>query len=160
MDASSILSTLLSSSSIKGISKAAGTSTANVTSVLSAAVPSLLQGASKQASGSTAASFAQALTDHAQADTSNLTSFFKNADLTDGSKIVSHLLGAKANSTTTSISKAAGTDSATTKSVLSAAAPLLMSLLGQQSSGSSGNAVKVSNQEISLPAAISLRFST
>ncbi len=138
MDASSILTTLLSTKSINGISKATEASSSDVKSILANAVPVLLQGANKQTSGSTAASFTQALADHATADTSNLTSFFKNVDLSDGSKILSHLLTASA---TKSIAKASNTEESTTKSVLSAAAPLFMSLLGQQTSGSSASAI-------------------
>lgn len=132
MDTSSILSTLLSASSIKGISKTTGTDTDTVTTILSQAVPALLTGANKQATNSkTAESFAQALTEHAQDNTSNVGTFLKNVDLNDGAKIIQHLLGSSTASTTKSISKAANTDAETTSSVLSAAAPLLMSLLGK-----------------------------
>ena len=132
MDTSLILSTLLSASSIKGISKTTGTDTDTVTTILSQAVPALLTGANKQATNSkTAKSFAQALTEHAQENTSNVGTFFKNVDLNDGAKIIQHLLGSSTASTTKSISKAADTDTETTASVLSATAPLLMSLLGK-----------------------------
>ena len=139
MDASSILSTLLSASSVAGISSAANASKDDVTKVLTSALPVLLQGASSQANASgTASSFASALADHAKEDTSNVTSFLKNVNLADGAKIVSHLLGANA---AQDISKESGVNANTTKSVLSAAAPLFMSLLGQQTSGTSGNAL-------------------
>ncbi|MBQ5490713.1 MAG: DUF937 domain-containing protein [Treponema sp.] len=138
MDASSILTTLLSSKSITGISKATDTSSADVSNILAAAVPALLQGAQKQTSGKDAAGFTQALAEHAADSTSNITSFLKNVDLDDGSKILGHLLTASA---TKAIAKESKTSESTTKSVLSAVAPLFMSLLGQQTSGSSANAI-------------------
>ncbi len=138
MDASSLLTTLLSSSSIKNISTAAKANTDDVKKVLMQAVPTLLQGASNQAnSASTAAAFQQALSQHAQDNT-------KTLDLTDGAKIISHLLsssGTTASTATAQIAKAAGVSKAATGSILAAAAPLLMNLLGQQSSGTSTNAL-------------------
>ncbi|MCR5046248.1 MAG: DUF937 domain-containing protein [Treponema sp.] len=138
MDASSILTALLSDKSVSGISKATKTSSSDVTNILAAAVPSLLKGAAKQTKGSTAKGFEQALADHAGANTSNISSFIKNEDLADGAKIISHLLTA---SDTKKIAKASNTSLATTGAVLSAIAPLFMSLLGQQSSGSSSSAI-------------------
>ncbi len=140
-DTSSILSSLLSSSAIKGISKTSNASADEVQRIVANAVPALLQGANKQAtSKSTAENFAAALSQHAQDDTSNISSFMKNVDLDDGLKILGHLLGTSAKSTTAQISKASGTKVSTTTAVLSALAPLLMSLLGQQTQSSSGGA--------------------
>ena len=139
MDTSAILSTLLGASSIQGISQAANSSSDTVKKVLSAAVPMLLQGVTQQANNaSTAEGISQALSDHAKVDTSNIASFLKGVDLTDGAKIINHLLGKNA---TSEIAKKAGTTSAKAKSILSAAAPLFMSLLGQQTSGTSSNAL-------------------
>ena len=139
MDTSAILKTLLGASSIQGIGQAANANTDTVKNVLSAAVPMLLQGVSQQANNSsTAQGITQALADHAKADTSNVASFLKGVDLSDGAKIITHLLGKNA---TGEIAKAAGTTSSTAKSILSAAAPLFMSLLGQQTSGTSASSL-------------------
>ena len=139
MDTSAILNTLLGSSSIQGISQAANSNTDTVKSVLSAAVPMLLQGVSQQANNAaTSESITTALADHAKEDTSNVASFLKCVDLSDGAKIITHLLG---NSATGDIAKAAGTTKATATSILSAAAPLFMSLLGKQTQGTSASAL-------------------
>ena len=98
MDTKTLLSSLLSSSAVSNIGKVANASTTDVTSVLTQAVPALLQGASQQAQNSSA-SFSQALQDHAKDDTSNVNSFFKNINLADGAKIVSHLLGSTSSTT-------------------------------------------------------------
>jgi len=133
MDMKSIMSTLLSSDSVSGMGQITGASQQEVQSVLSSVLPSLLTGAQSQAQNeSTAAGFANALNAHAQADTTNLSSFLSGVDLADGGKIVAHLLGAKKDEATAAAAAQAGLDADKTGSILSAAAPLLMSLLGQQ----------------------------
>ena len=133
MDITSLLGAMLGGSSTSGISQATGTSQKDVTSILVSALPSLLSGAGQQASNaSTATSFAQALQSHATADTSNVASFFNQVDTTDGAKIVQHLFGSQNSATTRAIAQEAGVTQKQAASVLSAAAPYLMSLLGQQ----------------------------
>lgn len=133
MDISKIASTLLSSDSISGLSSATGASKKDVTSVLTAALPSLLSGATNQAKDeSTSEGFAAALSQHAKSDTSNLLSFLGNVDLTDGGKIIGHLLGSGEDDVKETVSKASGVSSKNTGKILAAVAPLLMSLLGQQ----------------------------
>ena len=133
MDLMSIMGALMGSSSTAGISKATGTSTSDVTSILTSALPLLLTGANNQArSTSTAASFVNALTSHAQQDTSNLSSFFNDDEIEDGSKIIKHLFGDQTTAATKAIAKEAGVTQKQASSVLSAAAPYFMSLMGQQ----------------------------
>jgi len=133
MDASSILTDLLSTSNIKNIGKAADASTDDVKSVLTSALPTLLAGASNQANtASTAAGFLQALTNHAGDSASKI-------DLGDGAKILSHLLGSSQAKNTTSIAKASGVQKSTVTSILAAAAPILLSVLGKQTNDSGMN---------------------
>lgn len=133
MDMNSLLGTLLSSDSVSGVSKATKADDKEVQSVLNAALPLLLKGAKKQSEDKdTAASFATALLSHGKKDTSNLSSFLKNVDLDDGSKIIGHLLGNDDDSVK-KIAKTSGVSAKKTGDILSAAAPLLMSLLGQES---------------------------
>ena len=133
MDINSLLGTLLSSDSVSGVSKATKADNNEVASVLNAALPMLLKGAKKQSEDKdTAESFATALLSHGKKDTSNLSSFLKNVDLDDGSKIIGHLLG-KDDDSVKKIAKTPGVSAKKTGDILSAAAPLLMSLLGQES---------------------------
>ena len=133
MDINSLLGTLLSSDSVSGVSKATKADNNEVASVLNAALPLLLKGAKKQSEDKdTAESFATALLSHGKKDTSNLSSFLKNVDLDDGSKIIGHLLG-KDDDSVKKIAKTSGVSTKKTGDILSAAAPLLMSLLGQES---------------------------
>lgn len=139
MDLQKLAGTLLSSDSVKGLSKLSGVSSKNVKNILSEALPSLLNGADAQAKNSdTTESFAAALTQHAKSDTGNLAGFLKNVDLSDGAKIIGHLLGSDSDSTTAKVAKKAGVSTSKTNTVLSAAAPLLMSLLGKQAEEDDG----------------------
>ena len=134
MDLSSVMTTLLSSDSVKTLSKKTGSSQSDVTNVLTSALPLLLEGANSQAKDkSTAESFAKALLQHSEEDTSDLSGFLSNVDMEDGAKIIGHLLGSGTDSTTKKVSKSSGTSSDNTAQILAAAAPLLMSLLGQES---------------------------
>lgn len=137
MNLQALMGQFLSQESIQGISHSSGASQKDVQSVLSAALPALLNGANEQAQNQqTAAGFAGALNQHAANSTGNLGTFFQNVDLDDGAKIVSHLLGANTGTHTQSVSQQAGISSAKTGKILAAAAPLLMSLLGQQTQSS------------------------
>jgi len=135
MDLSALMTTLLSSDSVKNLSKATGATKSDVTSVLSTALPMLLEGVSGQANNKESG-FAGALAKHAVNDTTDLAGFFGNIDLEDGAKIIGHLLGGKAESSTKTVAKKTGVSASSTGKILAAAAPLLMSLLGQQTSGS------------------------
>lgn len=137
LDLTSIASTLLGGDALGGISSSTGASKKDVTSVLTSALPLLLQGAGKQSKDEkTAASFAQALENHGGKSTSDLASFFKGLDLEDGSKIVSHLLGSDSKKTAEKLSKDSGLDVAQVAKILAAAAPLLMTLIGKKTAQS------------------------
>ena len=133
MDLLKIAGSLLSSDSIKGLSSLTGASNTDITNVLTSALPSLLSGATEQAKNeSTAESFANALARHAKDDTSSLSSFLGNVDLADGAKIIGHLLGSGKEETVKKVAKASGVSEKKTGDILSAIAPMLLSLLGQQ----------------------------
>ena len=133
MDLSKIAGSLLSNDSLKGLSNLTGADNKDITNVLTSALPSLLSGATEQAKNeSTAASFAAALAQHAKDDTSDLTSFLGNVDLADGAKIIGHLLGSGKEEAVKKAAKASGVSEKKTGDILSAIAPMLLSLLGQQ----------------------------
>jgi hypothetical protein len=141
MDMQSLIGTLMSSESLDGISQVTHTTSDDTRSVLSAALPLLLSGAQAQSqNANTAASFGNALFNHGQQNTSNVSSFLQGVDLLDGGKIIGHLLGLNNNSAMNMISQQTGVSNQNTTNILSAAAPLLMSLLGQQLGSNSANA--------------------
>lgn len=133
MDLQKLAGTLLSSDSINSLSTSSGASKSQVKKVLTAVLPSLLSGADQQASGAdTASGFAAALASHAKNSTLDISSFFDGIDLADGAKIIGHLLGSDTESVTESVAEDTGVSVSKVGSIMSAAAPLLMSLLGQQ----------------------------
>ena len=139
MDLNALMGTLLSEESIQNLGKKTGATDAEVRGVLGNALPLLLNGAGAQAADeATSAGFAGALQQHAQSNTSVLSSFLGGVDLEDGAKIVAHLLGAGTQSQTQSVAASTGVSAAKTGSILAAVAPLLMSLIGQQA-GSEAN---------------------
>ncbi len=140
MDFKKLAGTLLSSDSINGLSNATGASAKDVTNVLTNALPTLLNGAKNQANGKdTTDGFVNALSQHAQADTKDLSKFLGNVDMKDGGKIIAHLLGAGKNDTLSTIANQSGVSQNKTNDILSALAPLLMSLLGQQTQAEESN---------------------
>ena len=133
MDLSKIAGSLLSNDSLKGLSNLTGADNKDITNVLTSALPSLLSGATEQAKDKkTSEGFAAALAQHAKDDTSDLTSFLGNVDLADGAKIIGHLLGSGKEETVKKAAKASGVSEKKTGDILSAIAPMLLSLLGQQ----------------------------
>ena len=132
-DLNSLLSQLLDKNTLSALSGATGVSQSDAQSVLANALPQLLSGANTQAtSANTMDSFLGALMQHSKDDSSNVNNFFKNVDLSDGDKIVKHLLGDNKKEVTKSVANNAGVDSNAVSQVLSAAAPLLLTLLGKQ----------------------------
>jgi len=141
MDMNSLISTLMSNDSLDGISQVTNTTSEDTRSVLSAALPLLLSGAQAQSQNvNTAASFGNALFNHGQQNTSNVSSFLQGVDLIDGGKIIAHLLGLNSNNAMNMISQQTGVNNHNTGNILAAAAPLLMSLLGQQLGSNNANA--------------------
>ena len=131
-DLTALLGQLLNADTLSAISGATGVSSNDTKNVLANALPLLLNGANNQAASSkTVESFLGALTQHAADDSSNVNKFYKNVDLDDGSKIIKHLLGADTKTVTENVAKKANTNSSAASKVLSAAAPLLLTLIGK-----------------------------
>lgn len=133
MDFKKLAGTLLSSDSISGLSTATGATGNEVKKVLTNAIPALLNGAKNQADDdSTSESFVNALSQHAKDDTKDISGFLGKVDMADGAKIISHLLGSEKNDIVKDVATKAGVSQKKTNSILSGIAPLLLSLLGQQ----------------------------
>ena len=142
MDLQALMSTMLSEESIENLGAKAGASSEEVRGVLGSALPLLLNGANAQATNqATASGFLGALQQHAQDDASNVGSFLGGVDMADGAKIIGHLLGGNSGAQTQAVAQQSGVSQAKTGNILSAVAPLLLTLLGQQaaSGGNSAN---------------------
>lgn len=77
--------------------------------MLDSALPLLLTGMKNNASTKAgASSLNKALKDHAKNDTSDIGNFLQNVDLSDGGKILTHILGDSKESEAASIAEKAG----------------------------------------------------
>jgi len=124
---------LLGNSSINTLSESSGASKDQVKQVLGSALPTLLQNMKKNASTESGeAALAKALSDHAKDDTKDISSFLKNVNIEDGTKILGHILGDDKKTVETGIAKKSGLTSGQTSTILATAAPLLLSLLGSK----------------------------
>ena len=137
MDLTNILGALTSNDAASTIAKNLNLDSNQVSSVITAALPSLLGAMQKNASSQAgAASLADALGYHAS-NAGNIVNNLKTADLTDGNKILSHIFGGNLGNVLGGISKSTGVGSNAVGSILASIAPSLLALLGkgQQSSG-------------------------
>lgn len=125
--------TLLNSNSVKSLSQVSGADDNQVKQVLMDSLPTLVQNMQKNASTKSGEqALAKALSDHAKDDTSNISAFLKNVDLEDGAKILGHILGNKKNTVESGVAKKSGLTSSQASTILAAAAPLLLNVLGNQ----------------------------
>lgn len=125
------LSDLLSGNVIEALAKSAGASKKDTSSVLANALPTLMKSMASNASTKDGAkSLEKALDDHTSDDA--LSTLLGNIDLEDGSKILGHILGKDSDSVKSTVSKKSGVDSDLTATILSSAAPLLLSALGSE----------------------------
>lgn len=139
MDLTNILGALTGNDAVGAISQNLKLDSKQVSSVITAALPSLLGAMQKNASTTEgAASLAKALGDHA-GNAGNIINNLKGADLTDGTKILSHIFGGNLNNVLGGISKQTGVASNSVSSILASIAPSLLALLGKQN-GNSGAA--------------------
>lgn len=134
MDLTSLMGALLSDNNVQSVSRKSGVSTGNVAGVLATALPMLLNGANNQAQQKeTTQSFHEAVLEHFKKDP-------EKVDLAEGEKIVDHLLGNDADKAEKAIAKQTGLSRAQVALILAAAAPIIMNMLGKQTSSQSSSA--------------------
>ena len=136
MDLNSILGVLAAGSAANQIGQQFNIESNKVSSVITAALPTLIGAMQKNASTEGGANaLSKALGDHAGDSIFNMGS----VNLADGGKILSHILGSNTNSIFSALAKQTGTNSNQVSNILSAIAPTLLGLLfkGQKSSNTS-----------------------
>ena len=140
MDLNNILGALTGNDAASAIAQNLKLDTKQVSSVITSALPSLLGAMQKNASTSGGAeALAQALGNHA-GNAGNILNNLKAADLTDGSKILSHIFGGSLTNVLGGISKQTGVASNAVKNILASIAPSLLALLGRGQQGNGVNA--------------------
>lgn len=128
----------LGKSVINNISKVSGEDTSKTNSVLTMAIPVLLQAMKNNSKSEQGASNLQnALKKHDGSLLDNLEGFFNggvdDSAKTDGSKILGHVLGHKQNHVEQALSTKSGVSSSSVAEILKIAAPIVMGMIGKQS---------------------------
>lgn len=140
MDLNNILGALTGKDAASAIAQNLNLNTNQVSSVIASALPSLLGAMQKNASTTSGAeALSKALGDHA-GNAGNILGALKATDLTDGSKILSHIFGGNLSSVIGGISKQTGVASKSVSSILASIAPSLLALLGKGQQGNGVNA--------------------
>lgn len=140
MDLNNILGALTGNDAASAIAQNLNLNTNQVSSVITSALPSLLGAMQKNASTTSGAeALSKALGDHA-VNAGNILGALKATDLTDGSKILSHIFGGNLSSVIGGISKQTGVASKSVSSILASIAPSLLALLGKGQQGNGVNA--------------------
>jgi len=130
LDVNSLLN-LLEGGGVRTLAASAKADEAQVTAVLSDALPVLVGKMSDNASTKEGAeSLNKALNDHRTGGAIDVASFLQNADGADGQKILGHILGDDQDAATKALSKKSGLSSSKVSTILSLVAPLLLSQLG------------------------------
>lgn len=130
--------TVYSGSGLSAIARRSKVKQDDVAKVLAVGLPTLVGGMNRNAAEAGGAeALARALTQHEAADISDPGAFLAGSDLQDGKKIVNHVLGADQDEAMEEISRATGVSKSKVGTILALAAPLLLSLLGQQNSSAS-----------------------
>jgi len=145
MDLTNILGALTGNDAVSAISQNLKIDSNQVSSVITSALPALMGAMQQNASTeSGAASLSKALGDHA-ANAGNILSSLSSSDLTDGNKILGHILGGNLSSVIGGISKKSGVASNNVGNILASIAPSLLALLGKGQQGSGTNAAGLAN---------------
>ena len=129
-----LLKIMLSKSVLSSLTAKTGLESGQVSSLLTAALPTLLSSMTKNASSEEGAtSLLNALQQHA--GTKSAASMIDEADEEDGGKIIGHILGDDKDAVISSLSKEAGVDNTQVSQLLSTMAPTLLSGLSAATTG-------------------------
>ncbi len=123
-----LLGTLTSNSSVNTVSKKTGVNSKLTSTLLMAAIPVLISYLTKNAQSKAGAqSLAGALAQHTSTATTE--NQIANADVTDGSKIIAHILGNDQSKVVSNLAQETGMTADQVNSTLSTIAPYLLSSL-------------------------------
>jgi len=138
--AANLIGQLINKDTIAQLAKGTKADETQVESLLSSALPLLMQNMADNASTKEGkASLLKALDQHAGGKTTNVTTLLKQADTADGEKILGHILGGSKADVTSALAKKSGLSSKDTLSLLATLAPVLLSLMGDEKNKKSKN---------------------
>lgn len=132
-DLNELLSLLNKKETLSQLGKSVNAKPDQVKSFAETAIPTLLEALSRNASTPDGAqSINKALDQHQNKDLGDLMGFFNGVDTGDGSKIIGHVLGNKANTVENKLAQSTGLDVAQVAGLLNQFGPLILSFLGNQ----------------------------
>ncbi|MDR2824541.1 MAG: DUF937 domain-containing protein [Prevotellaceae bacterium] len=133
-----ILNSDLGKQIVSGIGKQTGATQKETSSVLSSALPAMLDGMHKNALQGGADGILNALGKHDGSILNNVTDFLGGGSqvATDGKGILGHIFGDQLGAVADGISKQSGVSKTKTSSILEMAAPIVMGYLGKQTKSS------------------------
>lgn len=147
-----LLGAMTSNDSVSSVSKKTGLSSKLTSKLLMMAIPMLISYLTKNASKKEGAqSLLGALTQHNSKET--VSNQIANADVTDGAKIIGHILGADQKAVINNLAKESGATTAEVNSILNSIAPALLSSL---STANSALASKPASNKVDLSDGIDL----
>ncbi len=137
-----LMQELLGNNSVDSLSKSTGVDGNQVTKLVSAALPILLSGMAQNSETKEGAeSLATALQDHATNKKEDTAQMLQEADVKDGEKAVTHILGDQTKDIAKGLSKQTGISSKQVMTILATLTPVLLSLLGSHNDTGDNNAV-------------------
>lgn len=138
---STLLSGMLGGSSTTTLAKKTGASEDQVKTIVSAALPVLLQSMANNSKDEAGAkSLAGALSQHAE-NKESAQEQIEHADVEDGGKILGHLLGNNKTAVEKNIAKTTGLEQNQVATLLATLAPVLLSQMGKQTKAKESNAL-------------------
>ncbi len=150
---------------VQGASSKLGIKGNEIQGILSMALPALVSGLNNNTNQPGGADkLMKALSTHDGSILENVSGFLDKGDFSEGSKIVTHILGGLQDDVKTTLSKSSGVDSGNISDLLSMVTPVLMGTLGKQTKQQSldsnglsnmltqvvGGAKKVNAQEMNM----------
>lgn len=134
-----LMSQISNAGDISAIAKQVGANQDQVMSATKEILPALLDGLNRNAQDEKGlASLMGALKDHQNTEINN--NFFDKVDLSDGGKILGHILGNKEEAVTKEVAKKSGLSQIDTSKLMMMLAPLLLSSLGKSNKKDGGGA--------------------
>lgn len=130
---SALLTSLTDKKVVNRLSKSNQADPSQVTQLINLGIPTLVQAMKNNAStASGSRSLGKALDQHAADPVNDLSSFLKQLDPQDGSKIIGHILGSNSAKVQTKLGAQTGLQSDQVGNLLNTLGPILMGTLAQQ----------------------------
>ncbi len=140
----SLLSEVLSSDSLSAMKKTTGATGTETTSVITAALPVLLQALSNDSSGKGSSTVETLLNSYSSSKKENIASKIENADEEDGLNVLNTILGSGTAKVESGVAKTTGVDKEKVVKILATVVPIVLSFVSYQNKKNKKTAAKKS----------------